>query len=150
MPPLEIFQQCRNVKKSVGTANAGHLGLPSLTIQLPAGAHAGHNHRLLSEGGNFTENTMNLQDLFREESVSQFSLLNSLFVVQDVVKESVFSFDIMRNLCQMPQEAVIEFTYTHFLTNQTKTIQTKPIHFAGGECKTYFPLKIVHAEGEGI
>jgi len=147
VPPLEFIQQCNNVKKSSRTAHAGHLGIPSLTIQLPG--HAGHKHRVLSEAGNFTQNPMNLQDLFREENTSQFSLINSLFVVQDVVRDSVFSFDIMRNLCQMPQEAVIEFTYTHYLTNKTKTVQTQPIHFVGGECQTYFPLKIVHAHGQG-
>ena len=138
----DVFAQCANAKKDE-RAQVHALG-QGIKIQLP-----GQPRKLGEVSSNFTQNTLKLQNLFKDENTPQFSLINSLFVVQDVMSDNVFTFDIMRSLCQLPQEAVVEFTFTDYLSHETKTIQSKPIHFAGDECKVYFPLKIVHIHAQG-
>ena len=90
-----------------------------------------------------------LESLLKNEHIPSFFFKNSLFVVNDLKKDYVFSLDTMRSQCQHTQEAVLEFSYIDFSTGTTKEVKTKPLFFKGTQCSSFFPFKIDHVSNEG-
>jgi len=112
----------------------------------------GNKPRLLTEENpisNMTERSSILESLLKNEHIPTFFLKNSLFVVNDLEANYVFSLDILRSQCVNPQEAILEFSYIDFKTGETKVLKTKPLFFKGTQCKAFFPFKIDHVNDNG-